>query len=52
MRRIVPFIVIVIALFMAWQIVQMWPSLVADAARYDSGQPTILFPQLVGIQAK
>lgn len=52
MRRIIPFIVIAIALFMAWQIVSMWPGLAADAARYDSGQPTTLFPELVGIPAE
>ncbi len=52
MRRITPFIIILIAVFMAWQTVQTWPSLSADAAHYDYGLPAPLFPKLVNIQAK
>ncbi len=52
MRRIIPFIVILIAIFMAWQIVQTWPGLAVDSAAYDSGQPAPLFPKLINIQAK
>ena len=52
MRRIIPIIIIVIALLMAWQIVQTWPGLSVDAAHYDNGQPATLFPKLINIQAK